>query len=70
MGLRHVGESFCEVDEGLAAVGLVEEEDGEVWADVGGVGVGGGGDGWFVGGDGGGAEAEGWFEGGGAVVGC
>ena len=73
MGLRHVGESFCEVDEGLAAVGLVEEEDGEVWALgtlVGGAGVVWGGDRWFVGGDVGGAEAEGWFEGGGAVVGC
>ena len=68
--MRHVGESFCEVDEGLAAVGLVEEEDGEVWADVGGVGVVGGSCGWFVGGDVRGAEAEGWFEGGGAVVGC
>jgi hypothetical protein len=69
VGLRHVGEGLCQVDEGLAAVGVVEEEDGEVWALGLGVGVGGG-DGWFVGGYVGGAEAEGWFEGGGAVVGC
>ena len=68
MRLRHVGESFCEVDEGLAAVGVVEQEDGEVWAVV--VAGRGAWGGWFVGGDVGGAEAEGWLERGGAVVGC
>jgi hypothetical protein len=39
VGLGHVGEGLCQVDEGLAAVGVVEEEDGEVRAlGVGGVG--------------------------------
>lgn len=32
MGLRHVGEGLGQVDESLAAVGGVEEEDREVWA--------------------------------------
>ena len=59
MGLGHVGEGLCKVDEGLPAISVVEEEDGEVWAA--GVGVVDRGDGWFVGGDVGGAEAEGWF---------
>jgi len=69
--LRHVGEGFGQVDEGLAAVCGVEEEDCEVGAG-GSAAV--GGDFWggrFVGGDVWGAEGEGWFEGGGgAVVGC
>ena len=69
--LRHVRQGFGQVDEGLPAVGVVEEEDGDVWAGCGSVG----GRGWglgggFVGGDVGGAEGEGWFERGGAVVGC
>ena len=32
VGLRHVGEGLGQVDESLAAVGGVEEEDREVWA--------------------------------------
>ena len=70
MRLRHVGEGFGQVDEGLAAVGGVEEEDREVWAGAA-VGDDFWGGGRLVGGDVGGAEGEGWFErGGGAVVGC
>jgi len=71
--LRHIGEGLGQVDEGLAAVGGVEEEDCDVWAFGRGavaVAVEGRGRRRFVGGDVWGAEGEGWLFGGGAVVGC
>lgn len=36
-GLRHFGQRLCEVHEGLATVGGVEEQDGDVWAAAGAV---------------------------------